>query len=90
MFAALYNMEGTANKIISDTQSRYQCSATNAKVLSSGVQDDAKPEILWAQYFDQQGWSVASCPTWDSAYYCEFAHHCGAKLVSRPEGVKTS
>jgi len=26
-------------------------------------------------------------PTWDSAYYCEYAHHCGAEIISRPEGM---
>eukprot|EP00581_Thalassiosira_minuscula_P001863 CAMPEP_0183746814 /NCGR_PEP_ID=MMETSP0737-20130205/66948_1 /TAXON_ID=385413 /ORGANISM="Thalassiosira miniscula, Strain CCMP1093" /LENGTH=637 /DNA_ID=CAMNT_0025982519 /DNA_START=35 /DNA_END=1948 /DNA_ORIENTATION=+ len=87
MYAALFNLEGTANQIISDTESRYECSASNAAALTADVQEDEKPKILWAQYFDGLGWSVRSCPTWDTAYYCEYAHHCGAEIIERPEGV---
>jgi len=87
MFAALFNAEGMANQIIADTESRYKCSAENAAALTADIQQDEKPKILWAQYFNGIGWSVASCPTWDAAYYCEYAQHCGAEIITRPEGV---
>lgn len=87
MYAALFNLEGEANKIIADTESRYQCSADNAAVLTADIEETSKPRVLWAQLFSGIGWSVASCPEVDSAYYCEFAHHCGASIVSRPEGM---
>ena len=88
MYAALFNMEGAANEIIADTESRYDCSADNAKALSADVQREERPKILWAEYFDSVGgWSVAKCPTWDAAYYCEYAEHCGAEIISQPEGV---
>lgn len=87
MYAALFNLEGKANEIIADTESRYKCSADNAAALTADIQQEDKPKILWAQYFSGIGWSMAACPTWDSAYYCEYAHHCGAEIISRPEGV---
>lgn len=88
MYAALFNLEGAANKIIADTEARYQCSAANAAALTADLQKEDKPKLLWANYFSSvPGWSVASCPTSDAAYYCEYAHHCGAEVVSRPEGM---
>ena len=77
-----------ANGIVDDTENRYKCSAENAAALTSDVQPEDKPKLLWAQYFSSQnGWSVAECPTPDAAYYCEYAHHCAAEIISRPEGV---
>lgn len=76
-----------------------QLPATNREVaLEDGAavegttddKDDYKePVIMWANYFTYQdlGWSVAECPTWDTTYYCEYAKHCGASVLSRPEGV---
>jgi len=87
MYAALFNLEGEANEIVSATKSRYECAAENAAILTSDVSEDDRPKILWAQHFDGIGWSIAECPTWDAAYYCEYAHHCGASVISRPEGV---
>jgi len=87
MYAALFNLEGDANEIISAAKSRYECAAENAAILTSDVSEDDRPKILWAQHFDGIGWSIAECPTWDAAYYCEYAHHCGASIISRPEGV---
>jgi hypothetical protein len=87
MYAALFNLEGMANKIIADTEARYQCLADNAAAVESDIQEEDKPKILWAEYFDGIGWSVAECPTWDASYYCEYAQHCGATIISRPEGV---
>jgi len=88
MYAALYNLEKPANKIIRDTESRFDCSAQNAAVLTADQPKDEKPSILWANYFSSiPGWSVAECPTPDAAYYCEYAHHCGANILARPDGV---
>jgi hypothetical protein len=87
VYAALFNAEGVANEIIADTESRYQCSAENAASLTADLQPEDKPKILWAQHFPGTGWSIAECPTWDAAYYCEYAHHCGAEILSRPEGM---
>jgi len=88
LYASLYNLEGLSNRIAADTQQRYDCSSRNAAaLLSSSSEDDRKrPTVLWATYFDGLNWSVAECPTWDAAYYCEYARHCGAEIVSRPEG----
>lgn len=87
LYAALFNLEGFANEIVSETKSRYECSANNAASITADLADEDKPTVLWANYFSGIGWSVAECPTWDSAYYCEYAHHCGANIISRPEGV---
>lgn len=70
-----------------ETEERYICSANNARELSKDIAPNEKVSILWAAHFSGIGWSVAECPTWDSAYYCEYAYHCGANLLSRPEGV---
>jgi len=43
--------------------------------------------VLWAVHFTGYNWSVAYCPTWDSAFYCEYATHCGTNIISRPEGM---
>ena len=87
MYAALFNLERMANEIIADTEARYQCLADNAAAVESDISEDDKPKILWAEYFDGIGWSVAECPAWDSAYYCEYARQCGASIISRPDGV---
>jgi len=88
MFGALFNLEEMANEIIADTESRYECSANNAAALTADIKQEDKPKILWAHYFSSvPGWSMAACPTWDSAYYCEYAQHCGAEIISRPEGM---
>lgn len=87
LYAALFNLEGKANEIIADTESRYQCSADNAAALTADVQQDEKPKVLWAEYFEGDGWSIGKCPTPDAAYYCEFANHCGAEIINRPEDV---
>jgi hypothetical protein len=57
-------------------------------------EEENQSVILWANYLTYDnigwsvfGWSVAECPTWDSTYYCEYAAHCDAKILSRPEGV---
>jgi len=87
MYAAIFNLEGMANKIVADTEARYDCSLKNAKALVADIQEESKPKILWANYFSGIGWSIAECPTPDKAYYCEYANHCGAEIISRPEGM---
>ncbi|OEU11214.1 hypothetical protein FRACYDRAFT_246327 [Fragilariopsis cylindrus CCMP1102] len=92
-WAALYNLEGEASRITSEMQASYDCSSDNAKAVAAQqrelVPEEKQPVILWANYFTYQnlGWSVAECPTWDSAYYCEYAAHCDATILSRPEGA---
>ena len=98
VYSALFNLEGFANEIVAETEERYDCSARNAAALTADLPEEEKKTVLWAQWFDlswldvniDHGWSVASCPTWDSAFNCEFAHHCGADIISRPEGLGTS
>jgi len=91
-YAAFFNLEKKANQIVSETEERYSCSAQNAAYLSSDMPEEEKPSILWAQYFNGtlnnggSGWSVAECPLDNSVYYCEYAYHCGANILSRPEG----
>jgi hypothetical protein len=89
LFAALYNLEAMANEIVRETEERYDCSAANAAAVSADIPNSEKPVLLWANYFTDIGWSVAECPTPDSTYYCEYAQHCGANILSRPEGVGT-
>jgi hypothetical protein len=89
LFAALFNLEAMANEIVRETEERYNCSAANAAAVSADIPSSEKPILLWANYFTGIGWSVAECPTPDSTYYCEYAKHCGANILSRPEGVGT-
>lgn len=92
LYAALFNLEGTSNRIASSTQASYDCSSSNAAVLAEQRNRDRElqesPTILWAQYFNfGYNWSVAECPTWDTTYYCEYARHCSTTILSRPQGV---
>ena len=92
-YAAFFNMEGEANRIATNVQDSYDCSSEVAKdiaqqqrQLPEEKEKFKKPVIFWAKYFTYEnlGWSVAECPTWDSTYYCEYAEHCGATIISRP------
>jgi ABC-type Fe3+-hydroxamate transport system substrate-binding protein len=87
LYGALFNLEGEANRIASETMERYQCSASRAAALSADIPEENKVKILWANYFNGYNWSVAECSTWDETYYCEYAAHCGADIISRPEDV---
>jgi hypothetical protein len=93
-FAALYNLEGESSRISNEMQASYDCSSDNARDVAAQQrrelpEEKKQPVILWANYFTYQdlGWSVAECPTWDTSYYCEYAAHCDATILSRPEGV---
>lgn len=92
-YATFFNMEGEANRIAAAMQDSYDCSSDVANDIALQQrqlpEDDEykEPVIMWANYFTYQdlGWSVAECPTWDTTYYCEYAKHCGATVLSRPE-----
>ena len=62
-------------------------SADEKEQISSST--NKEPTIMWANYFTYQDlqWSVGECPTWDTSYYCEYAKHCGATVLTRPAGV---
>ena len=81
------SLEGLSNQIAADTKASYDCSSSNAASISADRPAEEKPVVLWADYFHGYNWSVAECPTWDHTYYCEYAMHCGATILSRPEGV---
>jgi hypothetical protein len=87
LYAALFNMEALSNEIAMQTKERYICSSSNAMTLSADIPAEARPVVLWADYFDGYNWSVAECPTWDYTYYCEYARSCGVDIISRPEGL---
>jgi hypothetical protein len=100
MYAALFNLEGLSNRISQETQARYDCASNNARLITNQNSETSRGRtlqgdglsfkhpseitILWATYFTGYNWSVAECPTWDSAYYCEYAAHCGTNIISRP------
>jgi hypothetical protein len=93
-YAAFFNMEGEANRIASEMQDSYDCSSEVARDVAQQQRvlpevEVKEPVIMWANYFTYQdlGWSVAECQTWDTTYYCEYAKHCGATVLSRPEGM---
>ena len=85
-YAAFFNLESKSNQIAAETKARFDCSSSNAATLSADRPEEEKPLVLWANYFTGYNWSVAHCPSWNSAYYCEYATHCGSNIVSRPEG----
>ena len=87
LYGALFNLEAEANRIAAETLERYECSSSNAAILSADLPEDERPTVLWANYFDGYNWSVAECTTWDETYYCEYAKHCGANILGRPEDV---
>jgi hypothetical protein len=87
LYAALYNMEAMSNEITAETEARYSCSSVNAHIISADLPEEERPTVLWANFVDGYNWSVAECPTWDHTYYCEYARHCGANIISRPEGL---
>jgi len=96
-YAAFYNMEGEASRIALEMQESYDCASDVANDIALEEQRRAEeknelynePVIMWANYFTYQdlGWSVGECPTWDSTYYCEYAEACGATVLTRPEGM---
>lgn len=93
-YAAFFNMEGEATRIASEMQDSYDCSSEVAKDIAQQQrelpeeEEFEEPTVMWANFisWDNLGWSVGDCPTWDSSYYCEYAKHCGARILNRPEG----
>lgn len=69
VYAALYNLEKMANDIVAATEERYDCSANNAAALTADLPEEEKKTVLWAQYFNGYGWSVAHCPSEFSCCY---------------------
>jgi len=91
-YATFFNMEGEANRIAAQMQDSYDCSrevANDIAMQQRALDEFKEPTIMWANYFTYQdlGWSVGECPTWDTTYYCEYAAHCGATVLTRPEGM---
>jgi hypothetical protein len=96
-YAVFFNLEGESNRLNAEYQESYDCSSEVANIISAeqreldeaGDDEYKEPVIMWASYFTYQnlGWSVAECTTWDTTYYCEYAKHCDATIVSRPKGV---
>ena len=95
-YAALYNKEDLSNRITSHAQRNYDCASENSLLLSSTPternlaeeeEEDDRPTLLWASWFEGYGWSVAHCPTYQSGTECEWAAACNVRILSRPEGV---
>jgi hypothetical protein len=101
-FAALYNKEEMSNRIARSAQQHFDCASENAYFLSSkpterklattrrdAEKDDDEEEktLLWANWIEGYGWSVAHCPHYQSGRECEWAAACNVKILSRPEGV---
>jgi len=91
-YATFFNMEGEANRIAAQMSDSYACSrevANDIAMQQRELDEFKEPTIMWANYFTYQdlGWSVGECPTWDTTYYCEYAAHCGATVLTRPEGM---
>merc|ERR1712238_553024 len=75
-----------ANEIVAEQRDL----GTDADGNFEGGDEYTEPIIFWTNFVewgDLAHWSVAECPTWDSRYYCEYATHCGATVLNRPEGV---
>jgi len=100
-YAAFFNEEGFASGITSKLQANYDCTADVSRSIVATKQKEAqlagkeykKPTIMYAKFFKQSyyvknpGWRVAACPQWDMDSKCEYAAHCGAKILSRPPGM---
>ena len=95
-YASFYNLEGESNRISTLMQESYDCISdvsTNIvkqqRNLENVGEEYHTPTIFWANFFtyDDLGWSVGDCPTSDANFYCEYAAHCDATILSRPEGV---
>jgi len=100
-FAALYNKEEMSNRIAGSAQQHFDCTSENAYFLSSKPtqrklattrrvaekDDEEEKTLLWANWIEGYGWSVAHCPNYQSARQCEWAAACNVKILSRPEGV---
>lgn len=103
-YSALYNKEDMSNRISSSAQQNFDCASENSLLLSStpterkleeassrkvSEEEDNRPTLLWANWFEGFGWSVAECPNYQAARECEWAASCNSKILSRTEGVGT-
>jgi iron complex transport system substrate-binding protein len=85
-FAAFFNKEALASEVIDAANTRFDCIAGNAGLISSDSQD--KPVVFWAMYSGYcSGWSLAVCN--DGNYYCEYAEACQADIISSVDGSIT-
>jgi hypothetical protein len=85
-FAAFFNQEALANQVVDAANTRFDCIAGNAGLISTDSQD--KPVVFWAYYSGYcSGWSVAKCN--DGNYYCEYAEACQADIISSLDGSIT-
>jgi hypothetical protein len=85
-FSAFFNKEALANQVVDAANTRFDCIAGNAGLISTDSPD--KPVVFWARYSGYcLGWSVATCD--DGNYYCEFAEACGADIISSTDGSIT-
>ncbi len=101
-YAALYNKEDMSNRIAGSAQQNFDCASENSFLLSSSPterklkatstrrvaeEEDKRPTLLWASWFEGYGWSVAYCPNYQADTECEWAAACNVHILSRPEGV---
>ncbi|KAL7427117.1 hypothetical protein ACHAXM_000708 [Skeletonema potamos] len=101
-YAALYNKEDMSNRIAGSAQQNFDCASENSFFLSSSPiqrnlkatstrrvaeEEDKKPTLLWASWFEGYGWSVSYCPNYQADTECEWAAACNVHILSRPEGV---
>lgn len=70
----------------SPIQRKLKATTSTTRRVAEG-EEDGRPTLLWASWFSGYGWSVASCPTYQSDTECEWAAACNVKILSRPEGV---
>ena len=82
VYAALFNREAEANKIVNQTAARYDCVSSNAQNMAQT--DKTIPQAIWAYYSNYpgyEGWNLATCdPVFN--YYCEYARDCHVDLLT--------
>lgn len=81
-YAALFNKEKTAKKLIKDASKLYDCTEANVKFTFGQQNNAVKPTAIWAYYSNYpgyEGWFSASC-TPKSNYQCEYAKSCNMDL----------
>eukprot|EP01082_Thalassiosira_pseudonana_P005650 g5314.t1 g5314 contig2:237510-239363(-) len=98
VYGSLFNEEGLAGGVVSDTKGRYNCHTDNAAMIAESrrelrdveerrLEEGSRPVVLWA-YHNQDfegndvGWDVGECPN----YYCTYAKHCHVEMLNSTEG----
>lgn len=91
VYAALFNLEETANKQFDEVEARYKCNTDNAAFIAEqeAETNGKQPTVAWAYYSTynpaNKFWDVASCDE-KNYYYCEFAQRCNATLLHSKDG----